>query len=126
MRGMNPLMILMTMAVMAIASGATTVVPMNIDELSTASTQVLVGRAGESWSAWDSAHHTIYTYTRFNVSETLKGQSAQTVTLKKMGGSSGGTRLVVHGVRYFQRGGKAGGFVHAIEAADGTVVFTGL
>src|SRR5258706_13358645 len=126
MRGMNPLMILMTMAVMAIASGATTVVPMDIDELSTASTQVLVGRAGESWSAWDSAHHTIYTYTRFNVSETLKGQAAQTVTLKQMGGSSGGTRLVVHGIRYFQPGEKAVVFVHASEAGDGTMVITGL
>ncbi len=126
MRRMKSLMVLISMAVMTIAAGATTVVPMNVDELSAASTQVLVGRAGESWSAWDSAHHTIYTYTRFNVSQTLKGQAAQTVTLKQMGGSSGGTRLVVHGIRYFQPGEKAVVFVHASEAGDGTMVITGL
>jgi hypothetical protein len=105
---------------------ATTVIPMSIDQLNAASTHVLLGRAVESWSTWDAEHRHIYTYTKFTVSEVLKGPAAQAVILKQMGGHAEGYQQKVAGIRYFAPGEQAVVFAHASEANDNTLVITGL
>ncbi len=116
---------LFALAAFAAIATATTVIPMSLDQISAASTHVLVGRAGDSWSAWDAEHKIIYTYTKFTVSRALKGE-AQSVVIKQLGGSADHFQQKVAGVRYFAPGEEAVVFVHPSQADDGTVVITGL
>ena len=110
----------------ALSLFATTVTPMSIERLTHASTHVLVGQAGETWSEWNPQHTQIFTYTRFSVTKTLKGTASGTVVVKQMGGSAGGYEQKVAGVRLLRAGEQAVLFVHPSQAADGTVVVTGL
>ncbi len=111
---------------LSLAAAATTVVPMSIERLTRASTDVVQARALRSWSAWDRAHAHIFTYTSFALVKCLKGQTPSTFVVKQMGGSAGGYTQHVAGVRHFVAGEEALLFLHSSEAADGTLVVTGL
>ena len=107
-------------------SRATTVVPMSVEELTLASSHVIEARALRSWTSWNAQHTLIYTYTTFQVTRTLKGQAADTVTVKQAGGSAGGYTQKVSGVRQFQAGEESLLFLRPSAAADGTLVVVGL
>lgn len=115
---------------LAIACGATavatTVIPMSVEELSQAATQVIEGQAVRSWSAWNPQHTLIYTYTSVAVSRTLKGSAPAVVVVKQPGGSAGGFTQTVWGVRHLQAGEHALLFLRPSVAADGTLVVVGL
>lgn len=109
----------------AVASG-TTVVPLSVEKIAAASTQVIQGTARESWSQWNPQHTLIYTYTRFHVSRTLKGSAAQTVVVRQLGGSAEGYTQHVAGVRYWRQGEQSVLFLHPSEGNDGTLSVTGI
>jgi len=113
-------------AVLALPLFATTVTPMSVERLTQASSHVIMGQAGESWSEWNQQHTQIFTYTRFHISKILKGGPASTVVVKQMGGRAGGYEQKVAGVRQLQTGERAVLFVHPSQIADGTMVVTGL
>lgn len=92
---------------MAATLWATTVVPMSVEELTAASSDVVYGRAGSSHSAWDADHRLIYTYTTFSVVRTMKGASSGTVVVKQIGGSADGYTQKVAGVRRWTAGEEA-------------------
>lgn len=120
------LRILLVVLGLCLGASSTTVIPMSVERLTRASTDVVRARALASWSAWDSSHTRIFTYTRFALLERLKGRGASTFVVKQMGGSAGGYTQHVAGVRPFVTGEEALLFLHPSQAADGTLVVTGL
>lgn len=118
--------VLLLLGLLALACGATTVIPMSVEELSQAASAVVEGTAGESWSAWNAQHTLIYTYTKFQVTRSWKGALGQTIVVKQLGGAAGGYMQHVAGVRYFQSGEPCVLFVRPSVAQDGTQVVVGL
>lgn len=105
---------------------ATSIVPMSLQELTSCAQLVVEGRALEQWSQWDTREHLIYTYTRFAVTRTLKGQAAETILVRQMGGSAGGYTQIVSGVRHWQAGDQAVLFLRPSVANDGSLAVVGL
>ncbi len=105
---------------------ATTVIPMSVEELTTASERVMRGHAVEAWSNWNPEHTLIFTYTRFQVDENLKGVSNAVITVKQLGGSAGGYTQHVAGVHHWSAGESAVLFLRASAPQDGTFAVVGL
>ena len=105
---------------------ATTVIPMSIEELTSAADVVVRAHATEAWSTWNPERTLIYTYTRFRVEETHKGRASAVITVKQLGGSAEGYTQRVAGVRAWSPGDSAVLFLRPSEARDGTFVVVGL
>lgn len=105
---------------------ATSIVPMSLQELTSRAQLVVEGRALEQWSQWDNSEHLIYTYTRFAVTRTLKGQATGTIVVRQMGGSAGGYTQIVSGVHHWQTGDQAVLFLRPSVANDGSLAVVGL
>lgn len=120
------LLMCLLIALIAPALRATSIVPMTIEQLTTAAQTVVEGRALEQWSQWDTSEHLIYTYTPFAVSSRLKGSSPQTIVVRQMGGSAGGYTQIVSGVRHWQPGDEAVLFLRPSVANDGSLAVVGL
>jgi hypothetical protein len=106
--------------------GATTLIPMSVEELTQAASEIAQVRVLDSWSAWNPQHTLIYTYSRVQVSRRLKGTTAGTLVVKQLGGSAGGYTQKVAGIRQFQPGEDALLFLRPSLAADHTMVIVGL
>ena len=118
--------VMLLLGLLAAACGATTVMPMSVEELAQGAGAVVEGTAGESWSAWNPQHTLIYTYTKFQVTRSWKGAPGQTIVVKQLGGSADGYMQHVAGVRYFQSGEPCVLFLRPSVAQDGTQVVVGL
>jgi hypothetical protein len=105
---------------------ATTVIPMSVEELTTASERVMRGHAVEAWSNWNPEHTLIFSYTRFQVDENLKGVSNSVITVKQLGGSAGGYTQHVAGVHRWSVGESAVLFLRASTPKDETFSVVGL
>ncbi len=110
----------------AIALSATTIVPMSVEQLTRAASDVVEAHALHSWTSWNAQHTLIYTYTTFQITRSLKGKAANTFTVKQVGGTADGYTQKVAGVRQFQEGEDALLFLRPSVAADGTLVVVGL
>ena len=111
---------------LAITATATTVKPMTIEQLTEEASTVVEGQAAESWSTWNAQHSLIYTFTRIRVTKSLKGQSADTVLLKQLGGTANGYTQHVAGVNAMKPGDTSVLFLRPSGANDGTMVIVGL
>ena len=100
--------------------------PMTIERMAQVSELIVEGRTASSWSAWDMQRSTILTYSRFQVTRTLKGVAAEKIIIKQIGGHAEGYSVRVAGVRYLQPGEEHVLFLHPSMAADGTFVIVGL
>ncbi len=116
----------LVMILCAGAAAATTVVPMSVEELTRAASHVVEAHALHSWTSWNAQHTLIYTYTTFQVSRALKGRTAETITVKQVGGTADGYTQKVSGLRQFQEGEDALLFLRPSAGADGTLVVVGL
>jgi hypothetical protein len=105
---------------------ATSIVPMTVEQLTAAAQMVVEGRALEQWSQWDTSEHLIYTYTRFSVTNRLKGGAPQAIVVRQMGGTAGGYTQIVSGVRHWQPGDEAVLFLRPSVANDGSLAVVGL
>ena len=65
---------------------------------------MIEGQAVKTWAAWDAQHNEILTYTRFNVSKTLKGPASKQVVVAQLGGTVDGFTVKVAGIRHFTVG----------------------
>jgi hypothetical protein len=110
----------------ASAALATTVIPMTVEDLAQASSHVLEATAVQSWAAWNPEHTIISTYTKFQVTRTLKGRASQSVVVKQIGGTLDGITQRVAGVRYWNNGEQAVLFLRPGSSLDGSLVVTGL
>ncbi len=111
---------------LAWAAQATMVKPMSVEELASQASTIVEGKATESWTSWNAVHTRIYTFTRVQVSKSLKGSPAQNVIIKQWGGSADGYTQHVSGVLPMQTGDEALLFLRPSEAGDGTMVVVGL
>ncbi len=118
--------VLFVLILCAAAASATTVVPMSLEELTHAASDVVEAHALHSWTSWNAQHTLIYTYTTFQVSRALKGHAAGAITVKQVGGTADGYTQKVAGVRQFQEGEDALLFLRPSAAADGSLVVVGL
>jgi len=105
---------------------ATTIRPMTIEQMTQAASNVVEARALNSWSAWNAQHTLIYTYTRVQVVNTLKGSAESYMLLKQIGGSAEGYSQHVSGVRYLAAGEDAVLFLYQNKSEPGTHVVVGL
>ena len=111
---------------MALVATATTVKPMTVEELTSAATIIVEGKVTDSWSTWNAQHTLIYTFTHVRVTKTLKGKPEATITVKQLGGSSGGYTQKVAGVDPMHAGENSVLFLRPSAARDGTMVVVGL
>ena len=107
-------------------AGATTIIPMSLERLTASSSHVLEGAPLAAWSQWNAQHNLIYTYTRFQVSNSWKGQAPSVVVVKQPGGTVGNTKEKVYGVRYLRPGEHSVLFLRPSDERDGTLIITGL
>ena len=107
-------------------ASATTIIPVSVERLTGESSHVVEGRALSSWSQWNPQHSLIFTFTKFEVSRTLKGQAPSTIIVKQIGGSAEGYTQKVAGVRHWREGDQAVLFLHPSPSGDGTLEVTGL
>lgn len=105
---------------------ATTIVPVSVEQLARESNYIIEGKALQSWAQWNPQHSLIFTYTRFQVAHSLKGQVPETVVVKQIGGSAGGYTQKVAGIRHWRTGDRAVLFLQSSKAGDGTLEVTGL
>lgn len=110
----------------SLAAAATTIVPMSIERLARASTDVVLAESADSWTEWDASHKLIYTVTRFHVQRAIKGAPPTEIFVKQLGGSNGGYQQKVAGVRHWRSGEQRVLFLHPAESHDGRYVVTGL
>jgi hypothetical protein len=105
---------------------ATTIVPVSVERLTQESSHVVEAQASQSWSQWNPQHSLIFTYTKFQVERTLKGQAPATIVVKQPGGSAEGYTQKVAGVRHWRTGDQAVLFLRPSQEMDGTLEVTGL
>jgi hypothetical protein len=105
---------------------ATTLVPVSVERLTQESSHVVEAQASQSWSQWNPQHSLIFTYTKFQVERTLKGQAPATIVVKQPGGSAEGYTQKVAGVRHWRTGDQAVLFLRPSQEMDGTLEVTGL
>ncbi len=120
------LMLVVIMAGTCAMGRATTVIPMSVEQMTRAATDIIEARAVSSRSAWNPQHTLIYTYTSFQVMRAVKGEAGQTVTVKQLGGSAEGYTQKVAGVHHAQAGEEALLFLRPSAARDGTYAVVGL
>jgi hypothetical protein len=100
-------------------ASATTVIPMSVEELTRAASSVVEVDVLNSWSAWDTQHTLIYTYSRVRVAHSLKGGVQPEMIVQQLGGSSEGYTMKVAGVHALESGEHAVLFLRPVRANGG-------
>lgn len=118
--------LLPVLLLLALAAAATTVIPMSIERLTARSTHVVYAHALEHHAAWNTDHTRIFTFTRFQVVQSFKGNTPATIVVKQLGGHADGYTMKVAGVRYWQNGEDAVLFLQPTISGDGMFRVTGL
>jgi len=113
-------------AILTAAVSATTIIPVSVDRLTSESSHVVEGRVISTESKWNPQHTLIFTYTKFEVTRTLKGAPQPSFIIKQIGGSAGGYTQKVAGVRYAKPGEESVLFLRPSSSAEGTFEITGL
>ena len=121
---MNRTRLLPLLLMMSVIALATTVIPMSVERLTAQSTHVVYAHALDHRSAWNAEHTRIFTFTRFQVTQTLKGNSPGIITVKQLGGHADGYNMKVAGVHYWRNGDEAVLFLQ--QSPDSTFSVTGL
>ncbi len=116
----------LSMIALSAALWATTVIPMTLEKMADVSTHIVEAKAVNSTSQWNAEHTLIFTYTRFSVTRTLKGQLPATIMVRQLGGTVEGITQKVAGVRHWRPGEEAVLFLQPSSIPDGALVVTGL
>lgn len=103
------------------AAQATTLRRMSLDELTADSGAVVRARCVAIESRWEGGR--IWTFTTFEVVETLKGNAPSTIRVRLIGGRAGSLTSRVEGVPRFRAGEEA--YVFLAPAAPGDWTVTG-
>ncbi len=81
---------------------ATMVKKFSLEELITKSNRIIMGRCISSESRWNGKNTVIYTYSRFAVSDSLKGRSDGFATVVTAGGTVDGITQTISGMPQFE------------------------
>lgn len=117
---------LVSAIVLGVGAWATSVIPISVEELSRRASLIVEAKAMNSWSEWNPDHSMIFTFTRFEVSRSLKGSAVQQVVVRQMGGHVGHTEQRVSGLRSWLPGEESMLFLRPSEAGGGVMSVVGL
>ncbi len=119
MRGRKNIVLGMGLLFLGAAAGATTLRRMSLDELTEASAAVVRARCVSNESRW--ADGRIWTFTEFEVVESLKGSVPARVQVRLVGGRVGSLHSIVEGAPRFAAGEEAYLFLAPTAMGDWTV-----
>lgn len=122
----NTIRIIALVLLTACLAWATTIRPMSVDRLTQLASDIVEAHVTQTWSEWDAQHTRIYTYTRLNVTRSLKGSQTPSVLVKQPGGVKDGITEVVYGVRHFRSGEDSVLFLEPGRDNDGAMRVVGL
>lgn len=114
---------LLLLLVFPAVARATTLLPMYLDDLTSASQTVAYGRVVGARTEWDAGHNWIFTVYTIQPTQYLKGNLGTSFELREPGGERDGLVLLIAGVPVFQPGQEALLFVWT--GPDGTHQLTG-
>jgi hypothetical protein len=97
-----PALLIMCVVTLTAAS-ATTVVPMNLDDMAKASPDIVHGTVVATASHWNEDKTLIVTDVRIRVEDTLKGNAGGEITVTQPGGVVGALRVEIPGVTAFRQ-----------------------
>lgn len=120
MRRSQSIFVLWVAVLIAGTAGATTLLRMNIDQMTAASAWVVRARCLDTESRWELSH--IWTLTRFETLETLKGSGPAEFTVRLVGGKARGLTSTVEGAPRFHPGEEVFLFLAETTLHDHTVV----
>lgn len=109
---------------LAVSAPATTVVPMNLEEMAMASPDIVHGTVVSTNSHWNEDKTLIVTDVRIRVHDALKGGAAGEITVTQPGGVVGALRVEIPGVAAFRPDQEAVLFLGPQK--DGNFAITGL
>jgi len=104
--------LILPLALFTLAASATSLLPLNLQQLATRATLIFYGEASSNSTIKDEQSGQIATFTEFKIIELIKGHinglAGTTHTIKQLGGhlATTGTTLRVHGVPEFETGKK--------------------
>src|SRR5262245_49019640 len=84
-----------------ILAEATTVEKLSLEEMTRRSNRIVVGRCISTDSRWNEKNTLILTFSKFSVSEDLKGKSGGWITVMTVGGTVNGVTQTVVGTPQF-------------------------
>jgi hypothetical protein len=117
---------LLVVTLIAVQLCATSVIPMSVEQLSVAATQIVRAKAVTSMASWNADQTQIFTFTTFQSLETLKGSPSMQVVVRQMGGRVGNIEQKVSGVRRWQTGDESVLFLRPSEVGHGVMAVVGL
>jgi hypothetical protein len=79
-------------------------VKLSLEELTTESNSIIIGKVDDIKCAWDEEHRFIYTYVTIKVEETLKGSLKDRIVVRHLGGEVDGKGLGVSDQPSFKMG----------------------
>jgi hypothetical protein len=100
-------------------AGATTLVRMSLEEMASAASVVARVKCMSSDARWENGQ--IWTFTTFEVLETLKGSTPRTITVRLIGGKVAHIRSRVDGVPRFDPGEESFLFLEPVPAGEWTI-----
>jgi hypothetical protein len=103
----------------AMAAPATTLLEMSLDQLTEAAQLVARVRVLSSENRWENGE--IWTFTRLEVSDALKGAAPREVVVRLLGGEVGHLASIVEGVPRFRPGEEAYLFLESTRTPEMTV-----
>jgi hypothetical protein len=83
---------------------ATVVMALTLEEMTAMAPVVVHGTVRRSFTGWDDAHRSIWTWTEVEVHESIKGAPLRTALVKQPGGVVGGIGQSVSGAATFEGG----------------------
>jgi len=95
--------LLMAGLLVATTASATTIVPMDLQEMAKASPDIVHGTVVPTGSHWNEDKTLIVTDVRIRVDDTLKGGAGGEITVTQPGGVVGALRVEIPGVTAFQQ-----------------------
>lgn len=101
---------------LTLSAAATTIVKMDLDELTSAAQVVARGKCVASEARLEDGY--IWTFTTFEVSETLKGSTDRQISVRLLGGKVGHMKSTVDGVPQFRPGEDVFLFLEPTRAGD--------
>jgi hypothetical protein len=111
-------------ALLSKSASATVVEELSTTQLTKEANSVALGQVASSYSSWDPEKRMVFTYVKFRVDQTLKGQPSTEVMIRQAGGRIGGIGMVVHGMASFRNGERA--LVFLKQDADGVPSLVGM
>jgi hypothetical protein len=94
---------------------ATSLAPVEIQEITREADSIVIGTVEEVSSAWDEEGKLIYTEVEVDVETQLKGNDEDTLHVKSLGGEVGGVTLIVPGSPVFEEAQEVMLFVEEVE-----------